>query len=53
MIVESVIQIKSRIAINVVDMNVKKSYSEEDEIWNPATSCCQNGKYLASVLTIQ
>ena len=23
---------------------------EKDDIWNPATQCCENGKYLASVI---
>ena len=42
--VESIIQIKSGILINV-DASVKRNY-----IWNPATCSCENGKYLANIM---
>ena len=48
LMVENVIQIKSRITINV-DVSVKISYMKKDYIWNPATCSCANDKYLASI----
>ena len=48
--VESVIEIKSGIMINV-DVSAKKHYiCEKDYIWNPVTCNCKNGKYLASII---
>ena len=44
--VESVIQIKSGIMINV-DASAKKHHiCEKDYIWRP----CENGKYLANII---
>ena len=46
---EYVVQIKSRIAVNA-DVNVKKHHiCEKDYIWNSAT-CCENSKYLVSII---
>ena len=45
--VESVIQIKSGIMINV-NVSVKYNISERDYIWNPATCICEND--LASII---
>ena len=42
--VESVIQIKSGIMINV-DVSVKNIIYEKDYVWNP-----ENGKYLISII---
>ena len=51
LMVESVIQIKSQITINVnVSVKIKKYCLCEDYIWNPATCNCENGKYLASII---
>ena len=50
--VESVIQIKSGIMINVgASVKIKKNilYAKKDYIWNPTTCSFENGKYLASV----
>ena len=50
MIEENVIQIQSGITINV-DVRVKiRNVCKKDYIWNPATCCCKNGKYLASII---
>ena len=47
---ENVIQIKSRIAINV-DVSVKKHHVQgKDYVLNPARCSCKNGKYLTSIL---
>ena len=46
--VETVIQIKSEITINV-DAKKKKKTLKDKYIWNPATCSCKNGKYLASI----
>ena len=48
--VESIIQIKSGITINV-DASAKIRHMSKNYIWNPTTcSCCKNGKYLASFI---
>ena len=48
--VQSVIQIKSGITVNV-DPSAKEDHiCEKDYIWNPATCSCENGKYLASII---
>ena len=53
LMVENLIQIKSGITINV-DVNVKTlkkhRVCQKDYIWNPATSSCENFKYLASII---
>ena len=49
LMVESVIQIKSGIMINV-GAHVKTNICEKDYTWNPATFSCKNGKYLASII---
>ena len=46
---ENVIQIKSKITINV-DASVKNIIYVEKDIWNPTTSSCENVKHLASVI---
>ena len=47
---ENVIQIKSRIMINV-DVSVKEYHVQgKDYIWNSARCSCKNGKYLTSIL---
>ena len=49
MIEENVIQIKSRITINL-DASIKKKHTcEKYSIWNTSTCSCENGKYLASI----
>ena len=45
---ESVIQIKSGIKINV-DASVKNT-CKKHYIWNPATCCYKNSKYLAGII---
>ena len=47
--VESIIQIKSEILINV-DASVKNIYVKRNYIWNPATCSCENGKYLTNIM---
>ena len=49
---ESINKIKSGIKINVgASVKTQKTLSlQRDYIWNPATSSCENGKYLASVI---
>ena len=51
--VESVIQIKSGITINVNVSAKKHNIWENDYIWDPVTWICENGKYLARLATIQ
>ena len=47
---ENIIQIKSRITINV-DVGGKEHHVQgKDYIWNPARCSCKNGKYLTSIL---
>ena len=47
--VENVIQLESGIAINVgASLKIKKNHVCEEDIWNPTTCNCENGKYLAS-----
>ena len=50
LLVESVIQIKIGIMINVSWMWKKHHTCEKDYIWNPATCGCENGNYLASII---
>ena len=50
--VENITQIKSGITINAdASVKIRKNiiYAKKDYIWNPATCCCENGKYLASI----
>ena len=48
--VKSIIQIESGITINV-DASVKNIISvKKYYVWNPATSSCENGKYLVSFI---
>ena len=47
---EIVIQINGEIMINF-DVSVKNVvYVKKDNVWNPATCNCENGKYLASIM---
>ena len=33
--------------------NLKEQHAcKKDYIWNPATCCCENGKYLASIIAV-
>ena len=51
LMVESVIQIKSRIMIIVnVSVKKKKKICEEDYNWNPATCSWEKDKYLANII---
>ena len=49
---ESINKIKSGIKINVgASVKTQKTLSlQRDFIWNPATSSCENGKFLANVI---
>ena len=49
--VENIIQIKSRITINVAaSVKIQKHFvCEKDYISNPVTRSCESGKYLASI----
>ena len=52
LMIESVIQIKSGIKINVgASIKTKKKHRlyKKDYIWNPPTCSCENGKYLARI----
>ena len=46
---KDVIQIIGGITINV-DVSIK-NICEKDYIWNPTACNCENGKYLASIIT--
>ena len=46
---QSVIQTSGGITINV-DVSVKKFIYVKKITWNTATSSCENGKYLASIM---
>ena len=54
LMVENVTQIKTGVTINVsVSVKIKKKASwvcENDYTWNPATSSCENGKYVRSII---
>ena len=48
--VESVIQMKTGIVINVNASAKVIIYFKKRNIWNPSTCSCTNGKYLASII---
>ena len=50
MIVENLIQIKSRITINIGASIKNIIYAKKCYIWNPATCSCKKGKYLERII---
>ena len=52
MTVRNVIQIKSGTKINVdmhTEIQKRHHMCGKDDIWNPSTCTCKNGKYLKSI----
>ena len=50
LMVEKLIQIKSRITINIGASIKNIIYAKKDYIWNPATRSCKKGKYLERII---
>ena len=53
LMVKSVIQIKSGMAINIdasIKILKKHRMCEKDYFWKPAACSCENGKYLANII---
>ena len=50
LMVENVTQIKSETTVNIMRVQKsKKTCMQKIYIWNPSTSTCESGKYLASI----